>query len=105
MSTRLASRNCASGSAYLGAAACPFERIHGDGYPVFFIDDTGIICVACDPFDQWSMGFEDFADIGARDAVAFGVILQHLIAHTATHGNPLSSAIQKVMRRKTRQII
>jgi hypothetical protein len=51
------------------------------------------------------MGFEDFADIGARDAVAFGVILQHLIAHTATHGNPLSSAIQKVMRRKTRQII
>jgi hypothetical protein len=38
---------------------------------------------------RWAMGFEDFADIGALDAVAFDVILQHLITHTATHRKSL----------------
>ena len=53
--------------------ACLFGRIHGDGYPAFFIEDTGIICVACDPFNYWAMGLEDFADIGAPQANPFGV--------------------------------
>ena len=65
--------------------ACPFERIHGDGYPAFFIEDTGIICVACDPFNYWAMGLEDFADIGALQANPFGESEQCLVAHTATH--------------------
>jgi hypothetical protein len=63
----------------LCAAACPFGRIHGDGYPAFFIEDTGIICVACDPFNYWAMGLEDFADIGALQANPFGVSEQCLV--------------------------
>ena len=69
----------------LCAAACPFERIRSDEYPAFLIDDTGIIRIICDPFDHWAMHLEDFADLGALDAKAFGVIVQRLVAHTATH--------------------